>query len=42
MSKNDKNRKEIRTSEGSDVMFPLIFGIAAFILMAVISHFIGG
>jgi len=42
MSKNDKNKKEIRTSEGSDVIFPLMFGIIATILMAIISHFIGG
>lgn len=42
MSKNDKNKKEIRTSEGNDVIFPLMFGIIATILMAIISHFIGG
>ena len=42
MSKNDKNKREIRTSEGSDVIFPLMFGIIATILMAIISHFLGG
>ena len=42
MSKNDKNKKEIHTSEGNDVLFPLMFGIIATILMAIISHFIGG
>ena len=41
MSKNDKNKKEIHTSEGNDVLFPLIFGIVATILMAIVSHFIG-
>ena len=42
MSKNDKNKKETHTSEGNDVLFPLMFGIIATILMAIISHFIGG
>lgn len=41
MSKNDKNRKEIHTSEGKDAIFPLMFGIIATILMAIISHFFG-
>lgn len=41
MSKNDKNKKEIHTSEGNDIMFPLLFGIIATVLMAAISHFIG-
>ena len=42
MSKNDKNKKEIHTSEGNDVLFPWIFVIIATMLMAIISHFIGG
>lgn len=41
MSKNDKNKKEIHTSDANDFIFPLIFGIVATILMAIISHFIG-
>jgi len=41
MSKNDKKKKEIRTSNGDDVIFPLMFGIIATILMAIVSHFIG-
>ena len=42
MSKNDKNKKEIHTSEGNDVLFPIIFGIAATILMVIIPQCIGG
>lgn len=41
MSKNNKNKKEIHTSEGNDVLFPLIFGVVATILMAIAAHFIG-
>ena len=41
MSKNDKKKKEIHTSDGDDVIFPLMFGIIATILMAIASHFIG-
>ena len=40
MSKDNKE-KETYTYNKNDVLFPLIFGIAAVIIMAIVSHFMG-
>ena len=39
MSKNNKDK--IPQSGGNEVLFPLLYGIIAVIIMAIISHFTG-